>query len=120
MVTTPTEISNHIYVYKNADHYDGISRKNTTGHKCQRIGKNQNVKMSNNPRVSSPSGSYPGITNDLSILSMNIAGLTNWKLSDEVLSGYFKSFDIILLQETWAAMEDDFNIAGYEYFNFPR
>ena len=49
------------------------------------------------------------------ILSMNICGLSNWKLVDDVLGLHFKSFDIILLQETWSTEGDEFSLEGYEY-----
>ena len=34
------------------------------------------------------------------ILSMNVCGLSDWKLADGILGSHFKRFDIILLQET--------------------
>ena len=51
---------------------------------------------------------------------MNICGLCEWKLSDDVLGTHFKKFDIILLQETWSAAGDEFHLDGYTFFNFPR
>ena len=41
-------------------------------------------------------------------------------MSDDVLGTHFKKFDIILLQETWSAAGDEFNLDGYIFFNFPR
>ena len=42
------------------------------------------------------------------------------KLSNDVLGKYFRNFDIVLLQETWAKSTSVFNIDGYKYFNFAR
>ena len=42
-----------------------------------------------------------------------------WKLADDVLGTHFKKFDIILLQETWSAIRDEFSLDGYVFFNFP-
>ena len=51
---------------------------------------------------------------------MNICGLCEWKLADDVLGTQFKKFDIIPLQEMWSAAGDDFCLDGYVFFNFPR
>ena len=62
------------------------------------------------------------VSNDthVKILSMNICGLCEWKLADDVLGTHFKKFDIILFQETWSAAGDEFSLDGYVFFNFPR
>ena len=52
------------------------------------------------------------------ILPMNICGLCEWKLSDDVLCTHVKKFDIILLQETWSA--DEYYLDDYIFLNFPR
>ena len=51
---------------------------------------------------------------------MNICGLSEWKLADEILGIHFKRYDIILLQETWAAEGDEFYLDDYVFHNFPR
>ena len=66
------------------------------------------------------SGVHQLIHGNVRILSMNICGLSNWKLVDDVLGLHFKSFDIILLQETWSTEGDEFSLGGYDYHNFPR
>ena len=51
---------------------------------------------------------------------MNVCALSDWKLADGILGSHFKRFDIILLQEAWSADGDEFNLNGYEFYNFPR
>ena len=51
---------------------------------------------------------------------MNICGLYEWKLADDVVGAHLKKYDIILLQETWSAEGDVFYLNGYKYYNFPR
>ena len=54
------------------------------------------------------------------ILSWNIHGLSQDKLSDDILGTMLKGYDIILLSETWASDLDDFVLEGFEYHNYPR
>ena len=68
---------------------------------------------------------YPDNDDNLSnshvkLISMSVCGLSDWKLSDEILGAYFNLHDIILLQETWTSSGDVFSLNGYEYHNFPR
>ena len=42
------------------------------------------------------------------------------KLCDDVVGNLMRNFDIILLCETWAGVEDKFVLDGYRYFNYPR
>ena len=54
------------------------------------------------------------------VLSWNIHGLSQDKLSDDILGTMLKGYDIILLSETWASDHDDFVLEGFEYHNYPR
>ena len=39
---------------------------------------------------------------------------------DDVLGKKLKTYDIILLSETWAEKSDLFEIKGYDFCNYPR
>ena len=56
----------------------------------------------------------------VNILFWNIHGLSQDKLSDNILGSMLKGYDIILLSETWASDHDEFVLEGYEYHNYPR
>ena len=54
------------------------------------------------------------------ICSWNINGLTQAKLSPDILGDFLARFDIILLCETWASQGDEFELEGYKFYNYPR
>ena len=54
----------------------------------------------------------------LRILAWNINGLTDHKLTDDILGSLFKSHDIILLSETWTGANDEYILDGFEFMNF--
>ena len=51
----------------------------------------------------------------INILFWNIHGLSQDKLSDNILGNVLKKYDIILLSETWASDQDEFALDGFEY-----
>ena len=102
-----------VFIFKVGEHYDGIK---TITHDF----------IDNFPyRESMCAKVYPDNDDNLwnshvKLISMNVCGLSDWKLSDEILGAYFKLYDIMLLQETWTSSGDVFSLNGYEYHNFPR
>ena len=54
------------------------------------------------------------------MLSWNIKGLTNDKLSDDILGNFFKKLDIILLTETWTSDNAEIELKGFTFYNYPR
>ena len=50
----------------------------------------------------------------------NIHGLSQDKLSDDILGSMLKQYDLILISETWASDQSDFILEGFEYHNYPR
>ena len=68
---------------------------------------------------------YPDNDDNLSnshvkLISVNRCGLSNWKLSNEILGACFKLYDIILLQETCTSSGDVISLNVHEYYNFSR
>ena len=57
---------------------------------------------------------------NISILAWNINGLSQDKLSDAILGLLLKRHDIILLTETWASDNDEYQLEGFTYYNYPR
>ena len=47
-------------------------------------------------------------------------GLSQYKLSDDILGNFLSSFDIILLSETWATDDDVFELEGFTFHNYAR
>ena len=58
--------------------------------------------------------------NSVTCCSWNINGLTESKLHDDILVGFLKTHDIILLTETWTSETDSFFLDGYIFHNYPR
>ena len=54
------------------------------------------------------------------MLSWNINGLTNDKLSDDIPGNFFKKLDIILLTETWTSDNAEIELKGFTFYNYPR
>ena len=50
----------------------------------------------------------------------NVHGLNSEFLEDEVCGTYLKTHDIILLCETWAGPDDNFELKGFYHRNYPR
>ena len=50
----------------------------------------------------------------------NVNGLSPYKMQDSVLGNFFKRFDLILLSETWMSNQDNYEMDGYIFKNFPR
>ena len=66
---------------------------------------------------------YPGndFRNSMKyIKELNIHGLSQDKLSDDILGAMLKGYGIILLSETWTSDHDGFVLEGFEYHNYPR
>ena len=42
------------------------------------------------------------------------------KLFDDILGKFLRTYDIILLCETWTSADDDITLDGFEFYNFPR
>ena len=76
----------------------------------------------NIPRTScsNPISSFSITHGCINILFWNIHGLSQDKLSDNILGNVLKKYDIILLSETWASDQDEFALDGFEYHNYPR
>ena len=109
---------NNVVIYKKGEHYDGIKPTfSEYEHECHRLENMIYVTHSRDNVVPDLNGS---MHESVRILSMNVCGLSDWKLGDGILGSHFKRFDIILLQETWSAEGDEFNLNGYEFYNFPR
>ena len=47
-------------------------------------------------------------------------GLTQTKLSTDLIGDYLSVFDLILLCETWAADDDNYELQGYTFYNYLR
>ena len=56
----------------------------------------------------------------INIISCYINGLSQGKLDDALLGSFLKSYDVILLNETWASDLDDYALDGFVYHNYPR
>ena len=100
-------LKDHVFIYKSGEHYDAI------------IPTNPGFVKNNDPFVSS-SDTDNSVFSDIKFLVWNINGLSDFKLCDDVAGNLMRNFDIILLCETWAGIEDEFVLDGYRYFNYPR
>ena len=58
--------------------------------------------------------------NVIKICCWNVNGLTQTRLSKDLIGDYLSMFDLILLCETWAADDDDYELQGYTFYNYPR
>ena len=58
--------------------------------------------------------------NVIKICCWNLNGLTQTKLSKDLIGDYLSMFDLILLCETWAADDDNYELQGYTFYNYPR
>ena len=81
--------------------------------------KKTRVKQSELPNIN-PRNDLLYPLENIRILFWNIHGLSQDKLSDNLLGAMFKGYDIILLSETWASDHDEFMLEGFEYHNYPR
>ena len=109
----------NVVIYKKGKHYDGIQPdvSEHTKNDCHSLREDAAVAQCRDKAATGVNGSMRG---SVKILSMNICGISDWKLADDIFGLQFKRFDIILLQETWSAEGDDFCLEGYEFHNFPR
>ena len=102
---TASETQHNIVIWKVGKHYDGMKSiyppRSLCGSDKGNLASCEDIKH-------------------VKVLSMNICGLSQWKLDDDVLGNHFKNYDIILLQETWSAEGDNFYLSGYTFYNFPR
>ena len=57
---------------------------------------------------------------EIKFCSWNICGLTSCKLNDDILGGFLKQHDIVLLTETWAKNDDNFHLENHVFYNFAR
>ena len=102
---TASETQHDIVIWKAGKHCDGVKSIHPPGSLC-----------------GSDKGNFASCEDikHMKVLWMNICGLSQWKLDDDVLGNHFKNDDIILLQETWSAEKDNFCLSGYTFYNFPR
>ena len=56
---------------------------------------------------------------NISILAWNINGLSQDKSNDAILGLLLKRHDIISLNETWAANNNEYQLEGFTYYNYP-
>ena len=122
-----------LLVYKYGDHYDGLAP----------IG--QNPANGNNNLMTSRPRAYPVIQNycyngndigdqnlsnqetsaqktesTIKIISWNIHGLNEEKLSQSIIGGFLKTFDTVLLTETWSIAGQSYGLTGFQYHDFCR
>ena len=72
--------------------------------------------------VSQSNDSYMSANNapSVKVCFWNVNGLSPYKMQDSVLGDFFKRFDLILLSETWTSNQDNYEMDGYIFKNFPR
>ena len=108
-----TNTMNNVMIYKVDSHYGGI--------------KPVPIYIENNRRkaVDNDISEYEIISelneitgNHIELLSLNVCGLSKWKLDDDIFGSYFKKYDTILLQETWSAEGDEYLLDGYVSITF--
>ena len=125
-----------IALYNFDDRYDGLAPISYN----PAYGTN-NLKISNGPRPKIYSDIHNHYYNDndiwtrnlsnektdpqktkttIKIISWNIHGLNEEKLSPCIVGGFLKKFDIILLTETWSTAEKSYGLDGFQYYNFYR
>ena len=125
-----------LLVYKFDDHYDGLAPISYN----QAYGTN-NFRISNGPRpkVYSDIHNHYYDENDIwtrnlsnektdpqktkttiKIISWNIHGLNEEKLSQCIVGCFLKRFDIILLTETWSTAGQSYGLDGFQYYDFHR
>ena len=99
-----TVSENEVISWKRDKHYDGIKPVNRRGN----IQHRPELLLPKNPPSDKEDNSDICVISvmHVKILSMNICGLCEWKLSEDVLGTHLKKIDIILLQETWSAAGD--------------
>lgn len=51
----------------------------------------------------------------IKICAWNIEGLTDEKLTNELIGRFLQNFDLILVTETWCYSDDNFDLKGYTY-----
>ena len=76
--------------------------------------------MKSNAPIPYPGNNLHHSVIHVNILFWNIHGLSQDKLSDNILGSMLKGYDMILLSETWASDHDKFVLEGYEYHNYSR
>ena len=57
---------------------------------------------------------------ELKFCFWNISGLTDEKLNHHIIGEFLKKHDIILINETWCGLDDNFTLEGYTFYNYPR
>ena len=79
------------------------------------------VSVASSARVSTASGCTICIydPNAIKICCWNVNGLTQTKLSNDLIGGYISDFDTVLLCETWTADEYTYELQGYTFYNYP-
>ena len=109
----------NVVIYEKGEHYDGIKPiiSEYKKHEYRNLSNMSDAALCRDSMASNLNGST---RESVRVLSMNVCGLSDWKLADDILGSHFKQYDIILLQETWSAEGDEFYLEGYEFHNFPR
>ena len=111
-----------VFIFKIAKHYDAVVPV-SRNHGVQLISPKPSrvhndtggISMSQVNRQRSDSDA--GV---LRLISWNINGLMQCKLFDDILVKFLRTYDIILLCETWTSADDDITSDGFEFYNFPR
>ena len=104
---------------KNDDHYDGVVRRPNI------VAENECTSNNGNAIVYPTSENLPekitiigsSSADNIKLISWNINGLSQEKLNDDILGSMLKEYDIILLSETWASIDDTFDLQGFSYYN---
>lgn len=81
------------------------------------------VSVGSSARASEPIGHTRSRKHDpynIKVCCWNMNGLTQEKLSKDLIGGYLSDFDIVLLCETWTAADDIYELQGYTFYNYPR
>ena len=128
-----TYSSSYVFIYydKKDLHYDAILSEWCSKPAARGI-TNEDMPITTVPSMASNPGEHSGVsmsshrpnellTNEsLRILFWNINGLSQDKLHDDILGKLCKTYDIILLAETWSKGQDDFALNGFHYFDYSR
>ena len=131
-------IENSIFVYKMNDHYDTIIPippeactialcnelpmayadkacvDKTTNFKERAVNDIKHI----GPSSLSHDHNHDSNGREIKFCSWNIWGVTSYKLHDDILGGFLKQYDIVLLTETWTKNNDNLCLENYVFYNF--
>ena len=111
------EIDSVVCVYKYGDHYDALM-KCIADNTANEVAIDSSQQLGPIHPSDMPGGNVH--SKSIDICFWNINGLTQNKLDDYLLGKFLKSYDIILIAETWAEKDDEFYLNGFTYMNYPR